>query len=266
MTAKANRSMAGELVRFSLPLILSGILQQLYSWADAFIVGHAEGELQLGAIGATHSISYFFINTILGFTLGLSIMAAQEYGRGNYQKVRRILACFLPVLCGAYTLLSACGMLLAEPILRAMDTPGEIFDYSLQYLRIVFMGIPFLSVYNLYAALLRAVGNTKLSFYAVLLSSGLNILLDVLLVKKVSRVQVAGVVGKYKDGRYKELPHLVRHYRTKSVKITCDKPTPINLDGELRMAQEVTMSVSDKRLRFFYPRGLTWAVKEPAEV
>lgn len=91
-------------------------------------------------------------------------------------------------------------------------------------------------------------------------------LLDVLLVKKVSRVQVAGVVGKYKDGRYKELPHLVRHYRTKSVKITCDKPTPINLDGELRMAQEVTMSVSDKKLRFFYPRGLTWAVKEPAEV
>ncbi|MBQ2985203.1 MAG: MATE family efflux transporter [Clostridia bacterium] len=182
MTAKANRSMAGELVRFSLPLILSGILQQLYSWADAFIVGHAEGELQLGAIGATHSLSYFFINTILGFTLGLSIMAAQEYGRGNHQKVRRILACFLPVLCGAYTLLSACGMLLAEPILRAMDTPGEIFDYSLQYLRIVFMGIPFLSVYNLYAALLRAVGNTKLSFYAVLLSSGLNILLDVLLV------------------------------------------------------------------------------------
>ena len=91
-------------------------------------------------------------------------------------------------------------------------------------------------------------------------------LLDVLLVKKVSRVQVAGVVGKYKDGRYKELPHLVRHYRTKSVKITCDKPTPINLDGELRMAQEVTMSVYDKKLRFFYPKGLTWAVKEPAEV
>ena len=91
-------------------------------------------------------------------------------------------------------------------------------------------------------------------------------LLDVLLVKKVSRLQVAGVIGKYKDGRYQELPHLVRHYRTKSVKITCDRPTPINLDGELRVAQEVTMSVSDKKLRFFYPRGLTWAVKEPVEV
>ena len=91
-------------------------------------------------------------------------------------------------------------------------------------------------------------------------------LLDVLLVKKVSRLQVAGVIGKYKGGRYQELPHLVRHYRTKSIKITCDQPTPINLDGELRIAQEVTMSVSDKKLRFFYPQGLTWAVKETAEV
>ena len=90
-------------------------------------------------------------------------------------------------------------------------------------------------------------------------------LLDVLLVKAVSRLQVAGVIGKYKDGRYKELPHLVRHYRTKSITITCDQPTPINLDGELRMAQEVTMSVSDKKLRFFYPRGLSWAAKEPVE-
>jgi YegS/Rv2252/BmrU family lipid kinase len=91
-------------------------------------------------------------------------------------------------------------------------------------------------------------------------------MLDVLLVKNVSRVQVAGVIGKYKDGRYRELPHLVRHYRTNRIKIICDKVTPINLDGELRMAQEVTMSVSDKKVRFFYPHGLTWAIKEPAEV
>ncbi len=182
MKGKGSRSIAGELIRFSMPLILSGVLQQLYSWADAFIVGHAEGELQLGSIGATHSLSYFFINTILGFTLGLSIMAAQEYGRGNADKIRRILASFLPVLCGAYTLLSVGGIVFAGPILTLMNTPAEIFDYSLQYLKIVLIGIPFLAVYNLYAALLRAVGNTKLSFYAVLLSSGLNIALDILFV------------------------------------------------------------------------------------
>lgn len=90
-------------------------------------------------------------------------------------------------------------------------------------------------------------------------------LLDVLLVRNVSRLQVPMVIGAYKDGRYKELPQLVRHYRTKSVKITCDQETPINLDGELRMAREVTMSVADAKLRFFYPKGLNWAVNAPAE-
>ena len=90
--------------------------------------------------------------------------------------------------------------------------------------------------------------------------------LDVLLVKKVSRLQVTAVVGKYKDGRYKELPRLVRYYRTKKVRILCDKPTPISLDGEIRMATDITMSVADKKLRFFYPKGLSWAAKEPATV
>jgi YegS/Rv2252/BmrU family lipid kinase len=84
-------------------------------------------------------------------------------------------------------------------------------------------------------------------------------LLDVLLIKKVSRLKVAAVIGKFKDGRYKELPNIVRHFRTDRIRILCDKPTPVNLDGELRIAQEVTMSIADKKLRFFYPRGLTWA-------
>ena len=83
-------------------------------------------------------------------------------------------------------------------------------------------------------------------------------LLDVLIVKKVTRLQVPTVVGKYKNGQYKELPHLVRHCKTRAVKITCDKPTSINLDGELRTATEVTMTLSDKKLRFFYPKGLSW--------
>ena len=91
-------------------------------------------------------------------------------------------------------------------------------------------------------------------------------LLDVLLVKEVSRLQVAGVVGKYKAGRYKELPKLVKHYRTDAVKIICDKPTPINLDGELRVSEVVDMSIAKEKLRFFYPRGLSWAAKVPAAV
>ena len=91
-------------------------------------------------------------------------------------------------------------------------------------------------------------------------------LLDVLVVKKVSRLQVAGVIGKYKEGRYKQLPHLVQHFKTKHITIYCDKETPINLDGELRLGKTVKMSVSDKKLRFFYPKGLVWRLKESAKV
>ena len=89
-------------------------------------------------------------------------------------------------------------------------------------------------------------------------------MLDVLLVKKVSRLQVPMVIGKYKDGRYKELPQLVRHLRTKALKIRCDQASPINLDGELRMAQVVDFRLADEKLRFFYPKGLVWQTKEPA--
>ena len=86
-------------------------------------------------------------------------------------------------------------------------------------------------------------------------------MLDVLVVKKVSRLQIAGVVGKYKAGRYKELGHLVHYRRTDRVVIHCDKETPVNLDGELRKATHVTMQVSQKKVRFFYPKGLTWQHK-----
>ncbi|MBQ2846327.1 MAG: MATE family efflux transporter [Firmicutes bacterium] len=177
-----NRSIASELIRFSLPLIMSGILQQLYSWADAFIVGHAEGELQLGSIGATTSISMFLVNTIIGLTYGLSIRAAHEFGRGNREKIRNIMSVFLPVLCILYIFLAIPAIILSGSILQFMDTPDEMLEYSLPYLRIILAGIPFLALYNLYTALLRALGNTKAAFYSVLISSVLNVLLDILFV------------------------------------------------------------------------------------
>ena len=87
-------------------------------------------------------------------------------------------------------------------------------------------------------------------------------LLDVLLVRKVSRLQVPAVIGKYKDGRYQELPDLVRHVRTKKLRVRCDKASPVNLDGEVRVAQVVDFEVAKEKLRFFYPKGLIWRTKE----
>ena len=86
-------------------------------------------------------------------------------------------------------------------------------------------------------------------------------LLDVLVVAKVSRLKVAQVVGKYKDGKFRDFPHLIRHFRTEHLRIICDKPTPINLDGELRTAQTVDFRIADEKVRFFYPKQLTWSKK-----
>ncbi len=89
-------------------------------------------------------------------------------------------------------------------------------------------------------------------------------LLDVLLVEKVSLLQVPAVIGKYKNGKYKQLAKLVRHLQTKEITIHCDKITPVNLDGELLTAKDIHFSLAKEKLRFFYPTGLTWQAKIPA--
>jgi len=92
-------------------------------------------------------------------------------------------------------------------------------------------------------------------------------LLDVLLVKKVTRMQVPGLIGKYKNGRYRELPEtLVTHCRTKALTIHCDQEVPVNVDGECLLARDVTLSIAEQKIRFFYPRGLSFAAKVPETV
>lgn len=86
-------------------------------------------------------------------------------------------------------------------------------------------------------------------------------MLEVLLVKKVSLLQVPGIIGKYKNGRYRELPELIRHFRTDRVRILCDSPSAVNLDGELRVAKEIEICLARERLNFFYPKSLTWSPK-----
>ena len=89
-------------------------------------------------------------------------------------------------------------------------------------------------------------------------------LLDVLLVDKVKLLQVPGIIGKYKNGQYRLLPKLVKYFKSKALTILCDKETPVNLDGELRTAKTVEIRVAEEKLRCFYPKGLSYAVKEPA--
>ena len=91
-------------------------------------------------------------------------------------------------------------------------------------------------------------------------------LLDVLLIEKVSRLKVAQVIGKFKNGKYAEYPQIIRHLQTDRIVIRCDKETPVNLDGELRVSDTVDIRLAKEKLRFFYPKGLTYKLKKPATV
>ena len=151
---KSTQKTAAALIKFSLPLILSGVLQQLYNWADAFIVGNVEGELALASIGATGTVINFYLMAITGFTLGLSILFARKAGGGDTDFIPKILSTFSILLGIAFILFAAAGIWLTAPLLRVMNTPRNTVHLAEMYLQIIFVGVPFLAVYNVYSCLL----------------------------------------------------------------------------------------------------------------
>ena len=175
-------SLSRALVSFSMPLILSGLLQQLYSWADAFIVGNAQGEAALAAIGATTSLFSLFTMLVTGFSSGVSILSAQVYGKGEHNAQKKILFSFSLILGGISLLLALFCAPAAHELLSFLRTPADILPQSASYLSIVLLGLPFLAVYNAYSAVLRGMGDSKAPLLSVLVSSLLNIVLDILLV------------------------------------------------------------------------------------
>ena len=173
---------AYTLIRFSLPLILSGVLQQLYNWADAFIVGNVEGEIALAAIGATGTVINFYLMAITGFTLGLTILFAHKFGSGDTDSIPKILSTFSILLGAAFLLLSGLGIWLASPLLHLLHTTQDTVHLATEYLQIIFVGVPFLAVYNVYSAALRGIGDSRAPFLSILFSSAVNVALDILLV------------------------------------------------------------------------------------
>ena len=182
MQKQKNSGIAAQLIRFCLPLILSGILQQLYSWADAFIVGNVEGETALAAVGSVGSAVSLLTMAITGFTSGISILAAQKYGGKLYDFIPKILSTFSVLLGVLFLVLSLGGILLSDTLLRLLETPAEITEPAGQYLSIVFFGVPFLAVYNTFSAVIRGVGDSRLPFLSILVSSIANVILDILFV------------------------------------------------------------------------------------
>ena len=185
-------NLAGILVRFSIPLVLSGMLQQLYAWADAFIVGNVEGERALAAIGATTALSNLFVIVITGITLGPALLSARLWGQGRREEIRGVLSSFALVLGAAFVVIGLGVSAAVRPVLAAIHTPE--LDQACRYLGIVLLGLPFVAVYNVYAAVLRGMGDSRAPLLAVLVASVVNVGLDLVLVAGL-KLGVAGAAA-----------------------------------------------------------------------
>ncbi|MDF2523605.1 MAG: mepA 3, partial [Clostridiales bacterium] len=171
------------LLYFSVPLILTGLLQQLYYITDSIIVGNLIGEAALATVGISSPILNSFIFVITGLVSGYTILISQYYGAKEYNKVSRLSGTFFLFMLVSACLISILGYLYNENILYLLQTPGEILKSSSEYLAIVFMGVPFLVLYNLYSSMLRGIGDSKTPLYALILSTAINVVLDLVFIK-----------------------------------------------------------------------------------
>ena len=186
MKAKITNMTEGSpsklIITFALPLMVGNIFQQLYTVIDTMVVGRALGVSALAALGATDWLNWLFSGLVQGFAQGFSILMAQEFGSGNYKRLRKVIfnSLILSVICSLLILVisQAC----AHPILTLLHTPDDIMDNSLLYLRIIFLGMPVIMAYNLSASILRSLGDSKTPLHAMIAASITNIVLDLIFV------------------------------------------------------------------------------------
>lgn len=184
--------LAGKILIFALPLIASGILQQSFNAVDVAIIGHYSTSHAIAAVGSNGPIISILVNLFLGIAVGANVVIANYIGRGNIAAVHRSTTTVMSVALISGMLLLAAGVSLARPMLEAMSAPPEVLELAARYLRIYFLGMPFMMIYNFGSAIMRSVGDTQRPFYCLLAATACNIVLDWLFVA-VFDMGVAGV-------------------------------------------------------------------------
>lgn len=170
------------LLRFTLPMMLGSLMQQCYNIADTLIVGRCIGPEALAAVGSAYALMVFLTSVLLGLAMGSGTVFSLQFGAGNFRGLRRSIYVSL-VLIGCVTAgLTVAAFLLTDPILRLLQVPSEIYPMLRIYLLIIFGGIPLTFLYNFYAALLRAVGDSVTPLWFLGISVVLNIGLDLLFI------------------------------------------------------------------------------------
>lgn len=170
------------LISFALPLMAGNVFQQLYTVVDTAVVGQVVGVEALAALGAADWLNWMILGIVQGLTQGFSILMAQHFGAGDHRELSRSVGASLTLSAASAGLILLLSQLFARPVLLLLNTPEGILDTSLLYLRIVFAGIPVITAYNLLAAILRALGDSKTPLYAMIVAALINVGLDLLFV------------------------------------------------------------------------------------
>ena len=181
-----------ELIIFSVPLILSGVLQLLFNAADVIVVGRFAGDNSLAAVGSTSSFINLMLNLFIGLSIGSSVVSANYFGAGKIRELRNTVHTSMLLSIYSGIGLTILGVIFARPILHLMQAPQEVLVLAVLYLRIYFAGISATVIYNFGSALLRAKGDTKRPLYILLVAGVINVILNLIFVI-FFRMDVAGV-------------------------------------------------------------------------
>ena len=185
-------SLLPKILLYSLPLMLSGILQLLFNAADIVVVGRFAGNDALAAVGSTSSLINLLVNVFMGLSVGTNVMVARFYGAGQKKELEEMVHTAILTSIVSGVILIFVGLALSRPALLLMDTPENVIDQSVLYIRIYFVGMPAMMLYNFGSAVLRAVGDTRRPLYFLMIAGVINVVLNLFFVISLS-MGVAGV-------------------------------------------------------------------------
>lgn len=195
--SKINRDMCkgpmlGNIILYTIPIILSGVLQLLFNAADLVVVGRFCGSVSVAAVGATSSITNLIVCLFMGISVGTGVGVAQAIGARDYEKTSLVVHTAIPTAAVGGAVLTVVGILFSETLLKLMDTPANTLPLATVYMRFYFGGMVFNMIYNFGAAILRAAGDTKRPLLYLTIAGVVNVVLNVVFVT-VLNMNVAGV-------------------------------------------------------------------------
>ena len=224
-----------KIILFSLPLMLTGILQLLFNAADVVVVGKFAGSTSLAAVGSTGSLINLLVNLFVGISTGANVLVARLRGSRNRDEVGRCVHCSVGLSAVLGVFVGIMGFFLSTPMLKLMNTDPAVLPLASLYLRIYFLGVPATVIYNFGAAILRAVGDTDRPLMFLMFSGVVNVLLNLILViafrLDVAGVAIATAVSQYiaatlvvlclmrSEGDYRLYPKRIRFYKDMLLRI-----------------------------------------------